>query len=342
MAKHRNLTALSRCWYDQQQQPNAGPSDAPAATGPAPSAAGSSSTTATPPTSSMMMDVEAARNRKRKHKSPVVSVPVHNRFAVLETDDDRSAADDNNEADSDGKNVKKMFKTPEPVNTTAGATNSRLDEDDDADTWSIASSQMSLVSEPTDQPNTSPTSSLHNKTQTRKFIYDKTNESQWKLNIHNNPTTVVIADSNMRSARNIPDGWEVHAYPGAYLLHVANLLQSTKFPESVKNIIVSAGINNRSWDYARSCKHDLLSVCTKAKQLGNKVHFLGISSSGLPAHIAANVRMMNTDAEAHLNKRFIQPLQPDQVTIVSLDPQKIHHDRTTVDKIINSIKCHLN
>jgi hypothetical protein len=234
--------------------------------------------------------------------------------------------------------------TPTPVephtSTTSPTVPVSADDDDDDD---LADTSLCSRIRIEPQP-TTPASTSSNTDHLRRFIYDSKKKNAWELKIHKQPTTLILGDSNMRLARNIPDDWEIHAYPGAYLKHAANLLQPNKqpnkLPDSIKNIVVAVGVNNRSWVYARSTKPDLTRVGTRAKALGGRVHFLGISTSGLSSDEDANIKQLNTDARSSFGRNFIHPLPTEQVIIAPSDP--IHHDQSTVDRIIDSIKCHLN
>jgi hypothetical protein len=209
------------------------------------------------------------------------------------------------------------------------------DEDDDDLADTSLCSRIHIEPEPT-----TPASTSSNTDHLRRFVYDNKKKTEWELNIHKQPTTLILGDSNMKLARNIPDDWEIHAYPGAYLSHAAILLQTKDLPESIKNIVVAVGVNNRSWKYTVSTKPDLTRVGTRAKALGGRVHFLGISTSGLPSFQDTNIKQLNTDARSSFGRNYIHPLPTEQVIIAPSDP--IHHDQSTVDRIIDSIKCHLN
>src|SRR6201996_4028559 len=224
-----------------------------------------------------------------------------------------------------------VFKIPEPVSAEEG--------DEDLTDTSM-SSQISVEPEPTTSSTITPT----NTDRLRKFVYNSKNKGMWKLNVRHKPTTLVLGDSNMRLARNIPDDWEIHVYPGAYLRHAVSLLQTTGLPDSIKNIVVAVGVNHRSMEYA-STKLEFGRVRAQAKILGGKqLHFLGVStSSGLSTTEAANIRQLNADAGSSFgNRKFIRPLPTEQVTIAPSDPFRIHHDHPTVDRVIESIKVHLN
>jgi hypothetical protein len=76
----------------------------------------------------------------------------------------------------------------------------------------------------------------------------------------------------------------------------------------------------------------------EAKRLKPTVHFLGVSTVDLPE----TIRAINQSGMKSFGDKFIPALPEDQVTISPIDPSNIHHNKETVEKIINSIKIHLN
>jgi len=72
-------------------------------------------------------------------------------------------------------------------------------------------------------------------------------KNAWSVSVADNTTTLIIGDSNMRKIQNIPEDWEAHVFPGAYLSHASNIIN--KLPEfnNLRTIIVAVGINNRAW-----------------------------------------------------------------------------------------------
>ena len=68
------------------------------------------------------------------------------------------------------------------------------------------------------------------------------------------------------------------------------------------------------------------------------VHFLGIST----VDASDTVRAINEEGLKVFGTTFIPPLSENQVTIAVSDPDRIHHDAVTVNKIIDTIKAHLN
>ena len=75
-----------------------------------------------------------------------------------------------------------------------------------------------------------------------------------------------------------------------------------------------------------------------ALALKQSVHFLGVSTS----ETYEAINLINEEAKLSFGGKYIPALPTNKVTIASGDPFLIHHDKTTVESIINTIKNHLN
>jgi uncharacterized pyridoxal phosphate-containing UPF0001 family protein len=79
-------------------------------------------------------------------------------------------------------------------------------------------------------------------------------------------------------------------------------------------------------------------MVTEAKRMKATVHFLGVSTVNPPE----SIKKINEMGRRIFGDNFIPALPEDQVTISPIDPFNVHHNKVTVEKIINSIKNHLN
>lgn len=291
------------------------------------------------------------QNRKRRRDSTETAVPISNRFEVLT--DEPEELNETTETNpkkilaTSPKNNKQNIIITSPKNDIQNAIINTNDDSmvtevaanhESEDTWSMTSSQCDalLASQKT-------TNSLnHSTTQPHKaiFIHENQPKSQWKLTVRNSPVTVLLTDSNFRLSSNIPipDDWEIHVYPGCTFMHATKLLRTAEIPSCVKDIVLAVGINNRGWNFTKSVKPDWNKMITQARSLKQNVHFLGVSTT----NPCETIKTVNEEAKKQFGQKFIAPLPEDQVTIPSTDPHKIHHDKTTVAKIIDSIKFHLN
>lgn len=175
------------------------------------------------------------------------------------------------------------------------------------------------------------------------YIHDKRKKASWNLPISGKPEVIILADSNFRPARNIPSNWQIHVYPGAFLGDVAKLLEKSSLPDSVKQLVVAVGINHKRWSFNASTKPHLYKVTAAAEQHHRRIHFLGVSTNGLPATEELNIGLLNDEARRRVgDSNFIRPLPNNQVTISDSDPYQIHHTADTVDRIIQTIITHFS
>lgn len=290
--------------------------------------------------------------RKRRRDSAEAAVPVSNRFSLL--------TDEPVEADGDTVTNPTKIPTVSPATKNKNENNSNIttanenDNNDmntsandnqinantdleDGDTWSMTSSQCDqlLTSQPSKSPNR--TSPRKNK---NVFVHDKELKKNWKLQIRNQPNTVLVTDSNFRLASDIPipDDWEVHVYPGNAFLHTNNILKTAEIPSCVQNVVLAVGINHRGWSFTASVRPDWNKLLTTAKSLKPALHFLGVST----VNPCETIKRINEEGQKSFGTKFIPALPENQVAISPTDPHKIHHDKCTVERIITSIKIHLN
>jgi len=139
---------------------------------------------------------------------------------------------------------------------------------------------------------------------------------------------------------------EIHAFPGARLGHAVNLIECPKLGKRVRNVVVAIAINNKGLSFDGTTSDNLRKLYQAAERLKKQnvvVHFLGVSiGNQVPVDPGErrNVDRLNDDARRKLGpRRYIRPLQPDDVTVHGMD---IHHDDETVSKIMLTISQHLS
>ena len=164
------------------------------------------------------------------------------------------------------------------------------------------------------------------------------------LRVNSTVANVILADSNFRYWQPEDESYEAHVFPGAHLSHAIRMLETAKLPDTVRNLIICVGINNRDWELT-STAIDLRKLATAAEKLKQKVYFLGVSSPRLPdRNENDNIIRLNHDARERFGGRFIPPLPQDEVRIRRGDSYGIHHDDETVRRVFSSIiaAVHLN
>jgi len=287
--------------------------------------------------------------RKRRRDSPPIKVPISNRFSILADEPGSSAVLVDAEPDTNPKRM--MSRSPvtnKNENITSDKNNTRVnptEQTDSDDTWSISSSKCDRIL--SSQPIVSLTRlSLPNSFQRKQSlnknvnIHDNKCKSEWKLTIKNTPKTVLVTDSNFRLAQEIPipEDWEIHVFPGNNFSHTTNILKTATIPTSVENVVLAVGINNKGSNFETSINPDMTKMATEAKSMRQTIHFLGVST----VNPSESIKKINEMAMKIFGEKFIPALPEDQVTISPIDPFNVHHNKITVEKIIKSIKNHLN
>ena len=142
--------------------------------------------------------------------------------------------------------------------------------------------------------------------------------------------------------------------PGVLLANVADILRPLMTLAStgqiLNNLIIAVGINDRG---EKSSPNYVLEEMKKAQRAGEKIAknvcILGISLSRpsdrlckVTASEREKIRFINSKASDLFGRSFIEPLQESEVLIVPYDLYGLHHAATTVGKIVESIKIHIN
>ena len=147
-------------------------------------------------------------------------------------------------------------------------------------------------------------------------------------------TTIVIADSQFRRVKNIPDNWEVHAFPGIRLATAEKVVPKLT-GNNLKNIVVHVGINNKGCQWEGSAQGDANKLLASLNRTGCKIFFCGVS---IPDSASTKERDVLIEINKHARKRlsanFIAPLPSDQVSVAH---DNHHYEPNTVDKIFENI-----
>lgn len=137
--------------------------------------------------------------------------------------------------------------------------------------------------------------------------------------------TIIIGDSNLRSLRDIPYGWEVFCLPGACFKHVVHAVSKTlpRNPLDRFTVILQAGINHRTqtkMDLAMDIDQTIHALLTHPA-IHRAVH-LGVS-------YPITLDTLQKPIMDFINNRFILGLQQ-QNCIPALPPHNVHihtHDK---------------
>ena len=167
-------------------------------------------------------------------------------------------------------------------------------------------------------------------------VHDYRHKEDWSIHLDPTAESLLVADSNMRRAHNLPSHWDAHVFPGAYLRDVPRLLFSMAKPRisALRRIFVQVGINDRDHLPAMSVVDDMIRA---ARVLHVDLAYVGVSTSlELPTCLRRNVCEMNQLLRSHC-RFFVSPIPSEYVRVVAGDRQHIHHDEKTIDAIVAGI-----
>jgi hypothetical protein len=116
-------------------------------------------------------------------------------------------------------------------------------------------------------------------------------------------------------------------------------LYESELSKSITDVVIAVGINHRDADFKDTRMH-LSRIARHTVNIDQRVHFLGVSTAEKPN---GNIQDLNATARDRFGTRYIAPLP---LCDVSIDPGDvkygIHHDSGTVQKILHSIRTHLD
>ena len=146
-----------------------------------------------------------------------------------------------------------------------------------------------------------------------------------------------MGDSNLKLARNIPTGIEVHAVPGLTFKHVVTILSRLQTTDNPVRIVISAGINHRDAQFAE-LQTELEQLRQAVADSAHEIIFAGvpISNSHGKEHVR-NINRINDELKERFQDRFIRPIGREGVVIAASDTYWVHHTQLTTDKALLSI-----
>lgn len=180
--------------------------------------------------------------------------------------------------------------------------------------------------------------SLQQKRAGRKHIYStkKYGKLDWQCKIDSEAELIILADSNFRRARYIPDNCEIHVFPGANMVDMVNIIQLSPNLQN-KHVVASVGINNRS------CTSDAMAI--GAGKLADALYattseaFVTAipTTSRLPVADREGVNKVNVILRNIFRKKFINIKTC--VTAAAYDRSGVHYDQKSMDMIMNEISA---
>jgi len=171
------------------------------------------------------------------------------------------------------------------------------------------------------------------------FIHMARGRSNWRLEVADTTEVLVIGDSNMKSALEVPKGWEIHSLSGGRMEHVNDLLRKMQTPKALKVLIVQVGINHRDTGYPQ----DEIKVLRQiADQLRLRLLMQGISiSKMMPPSMQSKLNQFNEQLHETFGAFFIFPQRDRKVGLDPDDETFVHYDPSTMQRQLNGMATRL-
>ena len=163
-------------------------------------------------------------------------------------------------------------------------------------------------------------------------VHETSNKSTWMIGgLKTNSKVLVLADSQFRRLRGLPNSWEVHVFPGAYLQHAVDILSRLTDTKNLTTIIIHVGINNRTWGH-KNTVIDVNKLIQQLKKRDLDTYIMGVSvPQGFLEIESNNLKQMNEKFREKMgDDHFIDPLLS---TEVGVESDGLHYDQPTLDKI---------
>lgn len=219
-------------------------------------------------------------------------------------------------------------------------------DDDDIEPEDEIERQPARPAVPKPTPKKARTSPDSYRTKAGVHVY-RGDKNQWTATPEMATRTMVIADSNMHDAPEVPDEWEIHSMPGAKLEHATGLVRRMKenLTENHRlcHVIIQVGINHRSQLSTVVCRYEMANIIEELDDVGIRSSFCGISiPSKRPTAEVDRVREINEMARKHWPiGRFIEPLTDKQIGIKGSDVMfGIHHTPETIGAVVDKMVEH--
>lgn len=165
------------------------------------------------------------------------------------------------------------------------------------------------------------------------------NPDDWVIEPTGNKEFLLIADSNMREATNVPPGYEIHCMPGATLERTTMALKRMKSNRKYR-VKIQVGINNR-YDPVEFIDQAVqqIAVTLSEHPCVSCSAAIGVSRPlSLPGKQSAAIDYLNTMLRVSFGEpSWIPPLPLGTVRIHASDRYGIHHQGETISAILKTL-----
>jgi len=170
----------------------------------------------------------------------------------------------------------------------------------------------------------------------RLFVHSSQDKTRWRVSLSPSTKVLVIGDSNLKYATEVPKEWEVHSLSGAHIENIVSILKTFPPDSGLNVVIMQAGINHR--DDLRFPIEAVNELEYEAKRINAKLMIVGIPIAvGMSKALTRKLKDFNKAMYDVFLTRFIYPLKPIDVYMERDDPSCIHFRPRTVLKMIDCV-----
>jgi hypothetical protein len=147
---------------------------------------------------------------------------------------------------------------------------------------------------------------------------------------------IIIGDSNLTLARQIPENVEVHAFPGMLLQHATAVLRKLPRLNNPIKVIIAVGINHRDWSW-EDLEPEMEDLHRTIGDFGGEIYLAGVPlNNKLNQDQRGTLTALNNKMKEWQEGHFISPILTEEVEVTPTDRYRIHHTQETTDKVMQS------
>lgn len=164
-------------------------------------------------------------------------------------------------------------------------------------------------------------------------VHASRDKSTWTLDkTSNNCRILIVGDSNVRSWSPPKRGISVHCFPGARISDIAVILSKSTLPDSVKSLVVAAGVNNHPCSTDQN-EIEMQQILDSFKLFKPDVFFMQIAINNTLCDTSVDqLRKLNAIACKEFGRNFIKL---DDIPLSFRD--RVHYDRKTGSSVSSKV-----
>lgn len=169
-----------------------------------------------------------------------------------------------------------------------------------------------------------------------KVVHQRQNKVEWEVKPMETTKIIIIGDSNLTLARQIPENVEVHAFPGMLLQHATAVLRKLPRLNNPIKVIIAVGINHRDWSW-EDLEPEMEDLHRTIGDFGGEIYLAGVPlNNKLNQDQRGTLTALNNKMKEWQEGHFISPILTEEVEVTPTDRYRIHHTQETTDKVMQS------